>query len=109
MFFLLKKLKSEGELDTEEEMRSEDSKTSDRSQVRSIDILFNVYLSCPELIPVIILKCLFFLSLFISNQSEHIELCVKDSLISCDDSESDRSPNAFCIQLFTMEKRFEMR
>ncbi|XP_056620849.1 LOW QUALITY PROTEIN: cilia- and flagella-associated protein 61 [Triplophysa dalaica] len=28
---------------------------------------------------------------------------------SCEDSEPDRSPNAFCIQLFTMEKRFEMR
>nr|XP_055041583.1 cilia- and flagella-associated protein 61 isoform X2 [Misgurnus anguillicaudatus] len=67
------KMKSQGELNTEEEMRSEHRKTPDRSQ------------------------------------SEHHELCVKDSLISCEDSDSDGSPNAFCIQLFTMEKRFEMR
>ncbi|XP_057208619.1 cilia- and flagella-associated protein 61 isoform X2 [Triplophysa rosa] len=41
-----------------------------------------------------------------TSQPENVE---SRDTASCKDSEPDRSHNAFCIQLFTMEKRFEMR
>ncbi|CAM4687298.1 unnamed protein product [Leuciscus chuanchicus] len=39
------------------------------------------------------------------SQLEYVESSIKDAV----DSNPDRPPNAFCIQLFTMEKKFEMR
>uniref|UniRef100_A0A8C2CMI5 Cilia and flagella associated protein 61 n=1 Tax=Cyprinus carpio TaxID=7962 RepID=A0A8C2CMI5_CYPCA len=35
--------------------------------------------------------------------------CIKTTVDLGEDSEPDGPPNAFCIQLFTMEKKFEMR
>ncbi|XP_048063980.1 cilia- and flagella-associated protein 61 isoform X2 [Megalobrama amblycephala] len=39
------------------------------------------------------------------SQPEYVESSIKDTM----DSEPDGPPNAFCIQLFTVEKKFEMR
>ncbi|XP_077075581.1 cilia- and flagella-associated protein 61 [Siphateles boraxobius] len=39
------------------------------------------------------------------SQLEYVESSIKDTV----DSNPDGPPNAFCIQLFTMEKKFEMR
>ncbi|XP_051955080.1 cilia- and flagella-associated protein 61 [Xyrauchen texanus] len=38
-----------------------------------------------------------------------LESCIKETVDSSKDPELHDSPNVFCIQLFTMEKRFEMR
>lgn len=43
------------------------------------------------------------------SQTEYTEPCIKETVDCCEDSEPDGPSNAFCIQLFTMEKKFEMR
>ncbi|RXN32241.1 cilia- and flagella-associated 61 [Labeo rohita] len=42
-------------------------------------------------------------------EPEYAGSCIKDTVECTEDSEPDGPPNAFCIQLFTMEKKFEMR
>ncbi|XP_050948130.1 cilia- and flagella-associated protein 61 [Labeo rohita] len=44
-----------------------------------------------------------------TSQPEYAGSCIKDTVECTEDSEPDGPPNAFCIQLFTMEKKFEMR
>ncbi|XP_067240532.1 cilia- and flagella-associated protein 61 [Chanodichthys erythropterus] len=43
------------------------------------------------------------------SQPEYVESNIKDTMDSSEDSEPDGPPNAFCIQLFSVEKKFEMR
>ncbi|KAK2883843.1 hypothetical protein Q8A67_017480 [Cirrhinus molitorella] len=43
------------------------------------------------------------------SQPDNTGSHIKDTEVSSEDSEPDGPPNAFCIQLFAMEKKFEMR